>query len=205
MTRLRGPVTAETEVQRSRFQALLEPVTEAEAVRARLKELKAAHPEARHVVHAFQIGRPGSLLQGCSDDGEPAGTAGRPALEVLKGQGPLDTAVYILRWFGGIKLGTGGLVKAYGGAVAAVLEAARERGLIEALREGRSFALDWDYPEYEALRRELEGPWQGRLVSETFDAEVHLRAWVPEEAQAAAEHWVRDRSRGRRSLRWDGD
>ena len=76
-----------------------------------VKSQKAKYADATHVVHAFVIG-PGAEVMGMSDDGEPSGTAGRPALDVLRGRGCTNTVLTITRWFGGTLLGTGGLVKA---------------------------------------------------------------------------------------------
>ena len=102
-------------VKNSRFLAELFPVATQEGARTILAAQKSRWPDIRHVVHAFAIGPQANIL-GCSDDGEPAGTAGRPALEVLKGSGVTNVLLTIARWFGGTKLGTGGLVHAYGDA-----------------------------------------------------------------------------------------
>lgn len=99
-----------------------------------IKQKKNEHPKASHVVSAFCLGPTGKEILGMSDDGEPKGTAGRPALEVLKGRELTSTLVTIIRYFGGTKLGTGGLVKAYGDSAKAVLDILKTEELISKTR-----------------------------------------------------------------------
>ena len=114
---LAGPVESELVIKKSRFLGRVMPVsgrTEAYAEVARLKDL---HPGAVHVCWALLAGGQSAAV----DDGEPSGTAGRPMLDVLRGSGMLDIAAVVVRYFGGVKLGTGGLVRAYSDAVSLVL------------------------------------------------------------------------------------
>lgn len=114
---------AEIEVRRSRFLCTLRRVgAEAEA-RDVVAGLRAQHWGARHTCSALVLG-PDSAVQRSSDDGEPAGTAGAPMLEVLRGAGLSDVVAVVTRWFGGTLLGAGGLVRAYGDAVRAAVELA---------------------------------------------------------------------------------
>lgn len=107
--------------KKSRFIATVRKCeTEEEAV-AFIEEMKKKYWDARHNCSAFVIGSRGELTR-CSDDGEPSGTAGRPMLEVLLGEGVRNIAVVVTRYFGGVLLGTGGLVRAYTQAVKAGLE-----------------------------------------------------------------------------------
>ena len=112
---------AEIEVKGSRFLCTLRRVPDEPAARAVVAELRRAHWDARHHCSAFVIG-PDAMLQRSSDDGEPAGTAGAPMLEVLRGAGVSDVVAVVTRWFGGTLLGAGGLVRAYGDAVRAALD-----------------------------------------------------------------------------------
>ncbi|MFH5822408.1 IMPACT family protein [Georgenia sp. AZ-5] len=115
-------VVAETEVRRSRFITLLRRVEDEDAARRLVADARRRHPDARHHRSAYIVEVPGtSAVERSSDDGEPAGTAGMPMLEVLRGSGLSDVAAVVVRYFGGIKLGTGGLVRAYFGAVHAAL------------------------------------------------------------------------------------
>ncbi len=130
----------EYEEKKSRFIATVRPCrSEAEAV-AFIEEMKKKYWDARHNCSAFVIGGRGELTR-CSDDGEPSGTAGRPMLEVLLGSGIRNAAVVVTRYFGGVLLGTGGLVRAYTQAVKEGL-AACETGV---MRPGAEFRLDTDY------------------------------------------------------------
>ncbi|WP_300539798.1 YigZ family protein, partial [uncultured Nocardioides sp.] len=119
---------AEIEVKRSRFRCTLERVEDEAAARALVERLRREHWDARHHCSAFVVGPPPVPVERSSDDGEPAGTAGAPMLEVLRGAGLSDTAVVVTRWFGGTLLGAGGLVRAYGDAVRAAVARA---GLLE--------------------------------------------------------------------------
>lgn len=130
----------EIEEKKSRFICHVQPVeTEEEAV-AFINAKKKEYWDARHNCSAFVIGKNAELTR-CSDDGEPAGTAGRPMLEVLLNEEIRNAAVVVTRYFGGVLLGTGGLVRAYQGAVKAGLEASR---IIEKL-EGIRASLTTDY------------------------------------------------------------
>ena len=108
--------TAEIEVKKSRFIANLKPVESEEEAAAFIAEIKKKYWDARHNCQAFTIGMNHELTR-CSDDGEPAQTAGRPMLDVLLGEDVHNVCVVVTRYFGGTLLGTGGLVRAYSGAV----------------------------------------------------------------------------------------
>ncbi len=110
------------EVKQSKFIAHLTPYAEYETL---LQKLKQQHPKARHFVTAYRyLNEYEQIVEHSSDDGEPAGTSGKPSLMVLQGQELINTAVIIVRYFGGIKLGTGGLVRAYSDAVNLVIKKA---------------------------------------------------------------------------------
>lgn len=123
---------AEIEVERSRFRCLLARVEDEEAARSVVDAQRREHWNARHHCSAFVLG-PDGAVQRSSDDGEPAGTAGAPMLDVLRGAGVSDVIAVTTRWFGGVLLGTGGLARAYGDSVRAALEAVPlvERVLME--------------------------------------------------------------------------
>ena len=123
-------VEVEIVVVNSRFIASLSPAKSVEDARAFIDEVKKRFPDATHHVPAFVIGHGNSIISHSSDDGEPSGTAGRPALAVLQGSGLGNVVVVVTRYFGGTKLGTGGLVKAYGDAVREVLLSVKKGVLI---------------------------------------------------------------------------
>jgi len=111
-----------TEVKRSKFIAHLVPIDEYDGLQERLKR---EHPKANHVVYALRyLNEFDQIVENSSDDGEPKGCAGVPALNVMRGEALINCAVLIVRYFGGIKLGTGGMARAYALAVKNVLEKA---------------------------------------------------------------------------------
>jgi len=125
------PAVAEVEVKRSRFLCRIEPVTTEERARAVVEEERKRYWDARHHCSAFVLG-PAADVQRSNDDGEPSGTAGAPMLEVLRGREVSDVVAVVTRWFGGVLLGAGGLVRAYSDAVRAGLDEAgvRQRRLL---------------------------------------------------------------------------
>ena len=117
-----GYLERETEVKKSRFIARVYPVSSRDEVREHIARAHQDYPDARHVCWAYQIGRPGSAAEAAmNDDGEPSGTAGKPILNVIQHKDMGDVLVIVVRYFGGIKLGAGGLVRAYAGAAESVL------------------------------------------------------------------------------------
>lgn len=162
---------AEIQVSNSRFIATIKPAFSVEEARAFIQEIKEEFADATHNVPAYIIGHGPSVTAHCNDDGEPAGTAGRPALAVLQGSGLGDAVVVVTRYFGGTKLGTGGLVRAYGDAVRAVLEVAP-------LAEKAStylIMLAAPYPLYEQVKR-LTLEKRGEILDEEFAADVTIAA-----------------------------
>ena len=122
MVTVTSPIGYTTEVNRSKFITHLVPISEYEGLQA---ALKAEHPKANHVVYAVRyFNEFDQIVENTSDDGEPKGCAGVPALNVLRGEELINCAVLIVRYFGGIKLGTGGMARAYALAVKDVLKEA---------------------------------------------------------------------------------
>lgn len=119
---LSAPLMVQTEVKRSKFLAYVAPTQGIEAAKAFIQQIKLKHPDASHNCSAFVAERPENTVDiGYSDDGEPSGCAGRPMLNVLQGSGVGEITVVVTRYFGGTKLGTGGMARAYSAAVSAVL------------------------------------------------------------------------------------
>ncbi|EKO3542049.1 YigZ family protein [Vibrio fluvialis] len=118
-----APVRFEEEIKKSLFITYLAHTPGIDAAKAFVDEIKSRHADARHNCWAFVAGRPqDSMLWGFSDDGEPSGTAGKPILAQLSGSGVGEMTAVVTRYYGGIRLGTGGLVKAYGGGVQQALK-----------------------------------------------------------------------------------
>lgn len=161
---------AEIEVKRSRFLCTVERVEDEAAARAVVERLRKQHWDARHHCSAFRI----EGAERSSDDGEPAGTAGAPMLDVLRGREVGDVVAVVTRWFGGTLLGAGGLVRAYGDAVRAGLDAAGtlRRDLV------REHLLDLDHADAGRVESELRS--RGVTVLDTtYGARATLRLGAP--------------------------
>ena len=161
---------AELVVKRSRFVAELFAVHSQEEAREQLRQRKEewSLQGIRHLVHAFICG-PGTNVMGCSDDGEPSGTAGRPVLEVLKGTGMTDVMLTVARFFGGIKLGTGGLVKAYTESAQAAVAASTSCELVPM----STIRLVCPYTCYEKIKTILAAA-DATISSEDFGTDVTI-------------------------------
>ncbi len=169
---------AEIEVLNSRFIATAAPVSSVQEAREFIARIKREFADATHHVPAYVIGYGASVIAHCHDDGEPSGTAGRPALAVLQGSGLGDVAVVVTRYFGGTKLGTGGLVRAYGDAVRAVLEILPRAQRVAT----HTVLIVMPYSYYDRVRQAVAG-YGGRTLDEDFAAEVSITA------QFAVEHF----------------
>ncbi len=174
--------SAEFIERKSRFIGHAAPVSDEEAAQAFIRAKKAEFSDATHNVWAYTL-RGGAVAR-CFDDGEPQGTAGLPVLDILRKSGLDDSAVVVTRYFGGILLGAGGLVRAYQAAAAAAVDAAG----IAVWTPFALFSLTANYSDYQKLVYEL--PRMGALIeSEDFGAEVALTL----AAEASALDAVRER------------
>lgn len=180
---------SEVIIEKSRFLGYTKPVSSAQEAEAYLADIRAEHPEATHVVPAWIIGA-GGLEMRARDDGEPAGTAGVPMLEVLKQEGVTDCIVVSVRYFGGIKLGAGGLIRAYRRSAVETLQAAG----ICAWRKSLEIQVTLPYSDLDLFdHRFAQTPW--RKTDTQYDSQVHLTIILPEtsleEAQEAFADWTR--------------
>ncbi len=175
---LKSYIQYEETIKGSRFLSELFPCDSQAGARELVKAQKAKYADATHVVHAFVIG-PGAEVMGMSDDGEPSGTAGRPALDVLRGRGCTNTVLTITRWFGGTLLGTGGLVKAYGNGAKGVLAAADKAGLFEELVAKKDFTFTTDYSLYKLVKNNMEA-FHISDLSEDFGTEIKITGKIHE-------------------------
>ncbi|WP_395656764.1 IMPACT family protein [Nocardioides sp.] len=194
---------AETEVKRSRFLCTLRRVEDEPAARGVVDALRREHWDARHHCSAFVLGPPHHRVERSSDDGEPAGTAGAPMLEVLRGhagEGVSDVVAVVTRWFGGTLLGAGGLVRAYGDAVRAALDDAGT--LRRALVREHLLALD----HADAGRVESELRTRGVAVLDTTGgADVTLRLGVAPDQEDRLAHLVAELTGGAAETRVAGE
>jgi uncharacterized YigZ family protein len=178
-------------IKKSRFIACVEPVAGREAALTRVTQLKAEHPDAAHVCWALLAGGQSAA----NDDGEPGGTAGRPMLEVLRHHDLQGVMASVVRYFGGVKLGAGGLVRAYTDAVAQALLTAEKIALIQQVRLVCSvpYALEgW-------VRRELDLA-KAQLLVVSHGSEVSMLFALPETGAAALAERLSEGGRGQ--LQW---
>lgn len=178
-------------IEKSRFIGYARPVESVDEATAFIQEIKKKHWDATHNVPAFVVGE-NNDAQRCNDDGEPSGTAGVPVLEVLKKEDVRNVAVVVTRYFGGVKLGAGGLVRAYTKGAKIALDAA---GIV--VRElHQIMILTIDYTMLGNIQNQLRQ--HNYDVKETvYDDMVHLHVWVKEDAldnfRALATEWTNGR------------
>lgn len=184
-------VRAELLVVNSRFIASLAPVFSVDEAREFVLRIRQEFRDASHNVPAYLVGCGSSVIAHCSDDGEPAGTAGRPALAVLQGSGLGYAALVITRYFGGTKLGTGGLVRAYSDAARAVISQARRGQKIPVV----TLMLGLPYSYFEQVRL-LAAAHKGEVLDQDFGAEVTLTLRFPDPAQDAFQTALTNLSNG---------
>ena len=161
---------AELVEKRSRFIGQVWHVESEDEARGRIGETKKKHYDARHNYWCWRL-RAGT--ERCGDDGEPQGTAGQPMLNVMKAGEATDLVCVVTRYFGGVLLGAGGLVRAYSAAAKAALDAAG----LQKMARWQSFALDCPYSLYERVKRLLES--SGAVIDNTdFGASVAIGAML---------------------------
>ena len=190
-----GPVVHETEVKKSRFLCSLLRVEDEAEAQAFIASVRKQYWDARHNCTAFVIGdRP--RRERSNDDAEPAGTAGAPMLEVLRRRGLTDTVAVVTRYFGGVLLGAGGLVRAYGGAVSAALDqtVVVERRLVALL------AVGTDHQSAGRLENDLRAA--GHLVREAVytGSGVRFEIGVPAGEEQSYAAWLASASAGAADL-----
>lgn len=194
MYSLAHPVTHILEVRKSRFLACVEPVADRAAAQARVNELRALHPGCAHVCWALLAGGHSAAV----DDGEPSGTAGRPMLEVLRHQELDGVLATVVRYFGGVKLGAGGLVRAYTDAVAQALLQAEK---IEHI-PSQTLCCELAYA-HEGMARNLITELGGELLAVSHGQAVRLQVRLPATAAGALHEQLLSITRG--ELKWETD
>ena len=184
---------AETSIDRSRFIASVGHADSAAAARAFIDAIRAEFPDATHNCWAFVAGPPGDTASiGMSDAGEPHGTAGRPMLDVLIHSGIGEVVAVVTRYYGGIKLGTGGLVKAYGGSVQQALATLPTIRKVERVH----VVIDAEYADVDTLRRAL-AEFDAELLAESYGERVRYEAAVPRDAFDRFTEMIVNRTAGR--------
>ena len=181
-------------IKKSKFIAIAVPIESADQAKNIISLTKKEHPDASHVVHAYILGKNGDIFS-MSDDREPRNTAGRPVLEVLKGSGITNIMVMVVRYFGGTKLGTGGLVHAYSDAAKQVLSDVP----VEKLVRKTSFSLIIDYGLYEQAKKILISH-HAEIVDKCFEISITIKGNLPETDFLAASRQISDLSSGKSTL-----
>ena len=164
-------IRREFTISNSRFISTLAPAFSVDDAKAFIARIKVEFSDASHNVPLYLIGHGDSEIAHCTDAGEPSGTAGRPALAVLRGSGLGDVAVVVTRYFGGTKLGTGGLVRAYSEAVRLVVDAVPRAEKVLT----HTIMLVFPYTYLERVRL-LVANQEGKVLDEDFAADVTMTA-----------------------------
>ena len=164
--------SAEQTIQKSRFYAYAGQ-TERE-VGLFLRQAAVQHQNAHHLAYAFRIKTPDGIIPRFSDAGEPSGTAGKPVLQMLEGRDLINVAVGVIRYYGGINLGTGGLARAYGGTAKMALDASKMVDFIEM----QVLSLSVHYNRVDELTR-VVSQLKGKVLDKHFDQTVHVKISLP--------------------------
>ena len=191
-----GPGESEYEEKRSRFLGHLRPVETEEEARLFITEMKKKYHDARHNCWCYRI-RGGSVRY--SDDAEPQGTAGLPMLEILQREGIENAVCVVTRYFGGVLLGTGGLLRAYQKAAKGAVEDAG----ISVVRAWTKMSIVCDYSDYEKIRSDLEQ--QNAVISDTeYGEKVTLTVLVSQGQGTLVTEKLQDRTAGKRICTEEG-
>ncbi len=185
-----GTVQVEEVIRRSRFITTLAPAATEDEVKAFIEDIRSRSPDATHHCFAYCLGPSSSQKVGMSDDGEPHNTAGRPMLNVLQHSSVGDVVAVVTRYFGGTKLGTGGLVRAYSGGVQRALATLTVTEKIT----WSHLQMVVDYSALEQLRR-LCPSFEAEIKDKVFAAQVEVSVRVPEERADAFLAAITDRVR----------
>jgi len=190
--------TAEVELRfkNSRFIGTAGRAGSVAEARAFIGEIRRTYPDASHHVYAYSVGYGASVTHGMSDDGEPSGTAGRPVLAVVQGAGLGDVVVVVTRYFGGTKLGTGGLVRAYTRTAQQVLAETPRQEKVHRVRYQVALAYD----QYLPCRKILEME-EATVDEELFGEKVELRGAVREDSFESLRSTLLEATSGRVELK----
>ena len=167
-------VETEIKVKKSRFIALIHPAEDQDQARQLLHEAARRFHDARHICYGYKLGTGTESYLKKSDDGEPSGTGGEPILAAIKKRKLTDTLVMVVRYFGGIKLGTGGLARAYGQAADEGLDKSKVRTVLL----GRRFRMVYPYAQEKTIGR-LVVRHRGRIEDQVYEMEITCRIWLP--------------------------
>ncbi len=165
---------AEQTINKSKFLAWTASCKTETEVGSFLRAIAAQHQTAHHLAYAFRVKTAEGILSRFSDAGEPNGTAGKPILQMLEGQQLINVCVGVIRYYGGVNLGTGGLVRAYSGTAKMALEAAKVVDFVEM----QEISLTVDYNKLDTLLHAV-AQYQGVVLDKTFDSKVCVKINLP--------------------------
>lgn len=171
--------TFEEVIKKSRFIGAIFPCESEQAVMPELKKLHELHPHASHIVFAYRLKTENGMAYRFHDAGEPTGTAGKPIFQHLEGKDIVNALIVVVRYFGGVKLGAGGLTRAYGNTARQVIEAAHLQPYIEMV--SLNFTLDYEkfQPFEYALKKVV-----GEIIEQNFAAQIRVTVKLPAENAA---------------------
>lgn len=193
-----GPAEVTLRFKNSRFIGVAGPAPDVEAAKAFVGAARARFPDASHHCYAYAVGHGATVLHGMSDDGEPSGTAGRPMLAVVQGAGVGDLVVVAVRYFGGTKLGTGGLVKAYTETAQTAVVALTTEAKVDRIAARLILPYDLHGSCCQVLAR-----WEVAVEAEDFADQVRLSVSLAAEDLQQLQRELADATSGRVCLELD--
>lgn len=170
----------EQTINKSRFIAFAEYCSDERMVAAFLRSIANSHANASHLAYAFRLKTPQGIVQRFSDAGEPSGTAGKPVLQFIEGRDLINVCIAVIRYYGGINLGTGGLVRAYGSTAKMALDAAQMAPYVEM----RQVRVILDYKTLDGFIREI-AKLNGEVLDKAFGERITVTASVPADTVTA--------------------
>ena len=192
-------VTHEIKIKGSRFIGYAAPVQTKEEAEAILESIRKTHFSATHHCYAYRL-NPDGLEFRFNDDGEPSGTAGRPILDAIESRGLFRVMCVVIRYFGGTKLGTGGLARAYQQSAAETLDLG-ERIQRRLYRKARLlFGYEWTGAIMSLLDKHT-----CRVIESRYDSDTELHVLIPEKTAAAFETQCTDATQGKVRTQWEGN
>lgn len=174
MQSIKSQFTHEDLIKKSRFICVLTPCQNEADIAHSLRQCQKDHPNASHIAFAYRLKTPNGFISRFNDAGEPSGTAGKPILQHLEGKELINVLLVVIRYFGGIKLGAGGLTRAYGNAAKQVIETAELSPYIEFVEQ----KLTLDYKQMQAFERHLK-KLDGVIINQNFAELVQLTIRLP--------------------------
>ena len=168
--------TFEDSIKKSRFISVIFPCTSDQLVLHQLKTLHAEHPHASHIAFAYRINTHEGIIYRFHDAGEPTGTAGKPIFQYLEGKDIINVLIVVIRYFGGVKLGAGGLTRAYGHMAKQVIEASTLQPYVEMTT--LHFTLDYErFQPFDYALKKVNG----HIIEQVFAGQIHLTVILPAE------------------------